>query len=74
MLSPGGSADAALAGTLFVIPSINGAHLLERMLPSLDRPKSCIVVLDQGSTDGTEALCRRSGVEMIQLGTPRTYT
>lgn len=74
VLSPGGSADAALAGTLFVIPSINGAHLLERMLPSLDLPKSCIVVLDQGSTDGTEAVCRRSGVEMIQLGTPRTYT
>lgn len=60
--------------SLIVIPSINGAHLLERMLPTLNVPPSIIVVLDQGSIDHTEKVCKNFGVNLIQLGHPHTYT
>lgn len=59
---------------LMVIPSINGGHFLERMLPTLRVPPANIVVLDQGSTDTTTEICARFGVEIVQLGGPRTYT
>jgi hypothetical protein len=47
--------------SLIAIPSVNGARLLERMLPTLNIPKDMIVVLDQGSTDNSEAVCRAEG-------------
>jgi glycosyltransferase involved in cell wall biosynthesis len=59
---------------LMVIPSINGGHLLARMLPTLDFPPSRVVVIDQGSTDNTAAICAVHGVELLQLGARRTYT
>ncbi|RYE82404.1 MAG: glycosyltransferase family 2 protein, partial [Hyphomicrobiales bacterium] len=59
---------------LMVIPSIEGGSLLERMLPTLRFAPSSIVVLDQGSTDTTEAVCAAAGVEIVQLGHPHTYT
>ena len=59
---------------LLVIPSINGGQLLARMLPTLQFTPSSIVVLDQGSTDDTTTVCAQAGVEMLQLGEPRTYT
>ncbi len=77
MTSGGAPAHATpvdLGRTLTVIPSINGAHLLGRMLPSLDVPRNTVVVLDQGSTDATAQVCRDFGVELLQLGAPRTYT
>jgi glycosyltransferase involved in cell wall biosynthesis len=66
--------ERALKHSLFAIPSINGAPLLARMLPTLRLPGELIVVLDQGSTDETEKVCREAGVECVQLGTPHTYT
>lgn len=59
---------------LMAIPSINGGSLLARMLPTLRWPSTSIVVLDQGSTDDTAAICREHGVECVQLHRPHTYT
>ncbi len=59
---------------LMVIPSIGGGNLLARMLPTLRSRPSNVIVLDQGSTDDTAAVCREAGVEMVQLGQPHTYT
>ena len=59
---------------LMVIPSVNGGNLLARMLPTLRFKPSNVVVLDQGSTDKTETVCADAGVELVQLGYPRTYT
>ena len=68
------SVQAALARSLFVIPSINGGSLLRRMLPTLRLPPQTVVILDQGSLDDTEAVCRAAGVRLVQLGRPHTYT
>ena len=59
---------------LMVIPSINGAQLLRRMLPTLRFKPANVVVLDQGSTDDTAAVCAAAGVVLVQLGHPHTYT
>ena len=59
---------------LMAIPSIDGGHLLERMLPTVRLKPANIIVLDQGSSDDTERVCRAAGVELLQLGTPHTYT
>ena len=64
----------ALKHTLFVIPSINGGDLLERMFPTLNIPSEIIVVLDQGSTDSTREVCETFGVTVKQLNHPHTYT
>ena len=66
--------EQALRKTLFAIPSINGGRLLDRMLPTLRLPTDIVVVLDQGSTDDTEEVCRSAGVQLVQLGRPHTYT
>ena len=65
---------AIIEQTLLFIPSINGADLLERMLPSVRLPPQNIIVLEQGSSDATRQYCARFGAEVIQLQTPRTYT
>ena len=59
---------------IMVIPSINGGHLLERMLPTLRLRSSNIIVLDQGSSDNTTRICQEAGVELLQLDRPHTYT
>ena len=66
--------EAALRKSLLVIPSINGGKLLERMLPTLRIPSELVMVIDQGSTDSTEAICKQAGVHLKQLGRPHTYT
>ncbi|HZY68969.1 MAG TPA: glycosyltransferase, partial [Devosia sp.] len=66
--------EEALERSLIAIPSLNGAHLLQRMLPTLRVPGRIVVVLDQGSSDDTAAVCARHGAEILQLGSPRTYT
>jgi glycosyltransferase involved in cell wall biosynthesis len=66
--------EQALQRSLFVIPSINGAPLLARLLPTLRIPGDLVVVLDQGSSDETQKVCRGAGVECVQLGSPHTYT
>ncbi|WP_191971019.1 glycosyltransferase [Methylobacterium soli] len=59
---------------LIVIPSVNGGNLLRRMFPSMRDVLHRVVVLDQGSTDDTLAVCVAFGAEIVQLGAPRTYT
>ena len=59
---------------IMVIPSINGGHLLERMLPTLRFRPANVIVLDQGSTDDTARVCQEAGVELQQLDHPHTYT
>jgi glycosyltransferase involved in cell wall biosynthesis len=66
--------ELCLKRSLFVIPSINGALLLERMLPSLSVPSNILVVIDQGSTDNTLDICMKFGAQVIQLGKVCTYT
>src|SRR3569623_836883 len=66
--------ERALAKSLIVIPSINGAHLLRRMLPTLNVPGECVLVLDQARTDDSQAVCRDAGVGFLQLDHPLTYT
>jgi GT2 family glycosyltransferase len=63
-----------LQKTVLAIPSINGGRLLARMLPTLQIPGELVIVLDQGSTDDTEEICRAAGVDLVQLGRPHTYT
>ncbi|TXM63889.1 glycosyltransferase, partial [Methylobacterium sp. WL12] len=71
---PNSHIENAINKMLIVIPSINGGKLLFRMFSSMHNVLHRIVVLDQGSTDDTNAVCSEFGVEIIQLGTPRTYT
>lgn len=59
---------------IFVIPSVNGGALLERMFPSLNVSPNLVYVLDQGSTDSTQSVCESFGVNLVQLGAPTTYT
>ncbi len=66
--------ETSLRKTLVAIPSINGGRLLARMLPSLQIPGELAIVLDQGSTDETERICRDAGIGLAQLGRPHTYT
>ena len=66
--------EPGLRRVLMVIPSINGAELLARMLPTLRFPPVHVVVLDQGSTDETAAVCAEHDVQLVQLGRPHTYT
>ena len=56
-----------------IIPSIEGWHLLERLLPTIDLPKGQILVIDQGSLDGTEQKCRELGYGCIQMNTRATF-
>lgn len=44
------------------------------MLATLRIPSELIVVIDQGSSDDTQEVCRRAGVHVEQLGRPHTYT
>ena len=57
-----------------VIPSIDGWYLLERLLPTIDLPKSQILVVDQGSRDDTEKKCLELGIGCIQLHTRASFT
>lgn len=66
--------EAALRKTLLAIPSINGGALLARMLPSLRISGAQVAVIDQGSVDDTAEVCRRHGVELVQLHYPHSYT
>jgi glycosyltransferase involved in cell wall biosynthesis len=54
-----------------VIPNWNGATLLERFLPSVAaqtaRPAKVLVV-DNGSTDGSRECAARHGAEILALG------
>ena len=68
------TASPSLEDTIAVIPYINGRALLERLIPSMDLPGGQIVVVDQGSTDDTEALCVTYVLHRLQLGSPHSFT
>ena len=57
-----------------IIPSIEGWHLLQRLLPTIDLPKEHIFIIDQGSQDGTEQKCQDLGYGCIQMHTRATFT
>lgn len=54
---------------LIVVPAYNEAESIERTLAELRAkvPACDCVVVDDGSTDGTGALCRRQGVKVLTL-------
>src|ERR1043165_4500710 len=58
---------------LAIIPSIEGWHLLDRLLPTIDLPREQIFIIDQGSRDGTEQKCRALGYRCIQMGVRATF-
>ncbi len=63
-----------IAGISVVIPSRNGRELLERCLPLIEGADE-IVVVDNGSADGTVEFLRRShpGVVVEQSGEPLSF-
>jgi len=67
--------EAGLDGVSVVIPSRNGRDLLERLLPGLQREldeiRSEIIVVDNGSTDGTESGFR--GVRFVVSPEPLAF-
>jgi GT2 family glycosyltransferase len=77
----GGRARAAVrgAGGLsadVVIPNWNGAALLERCLDALSRqtlPPARVIVVDNGSGDGSEEVARRHGALWVPLGQNRGF-
>jgi O-antigen/teichoic acid export membrane protein/glycosyltransferase involved in cell wall biosynthesis len=55
-----GSQDSAMAGITVVIPTFNRAHLIGRAIESVLKQTfkpSQIIVVDDGSTDGTREVC-----------------
>ncbi|HMK80979.1 MAG TPA: glycosyltransferase [Xanthobacteraceae bacterium] len=65
--------DALLKKSLVVIPSLNGAASLERALATFRVPAEMVLVVDQGSTDNTGAICAAAGVAVLQLGGACTF-
>jgi rSAM/selenodomain-associated transferase 2 len=58
-----------IAGLSVVIPALNAAATLAGTLAALDGAAAEVVVVDGGSTDGTAALARGLGAEVV--GAPR---
>lgn len=50
-----------------VIISKNEAHIIGRVLDSLKGITDDIIVVDSGSTDGTQEICRNSGARVIEI-------
>jgi glycosyltransferase involved in cell wall biosynthesis len=60
--------DAITSRTAVVIPAFNAARYLEAVVDAASRfiPRSRIIVVDDGSTDGTREVALRSGVAVLQ--------
>ena len=63
-----GDLDAIASRTAVVIPAFNAARYLEAVVDTTSRfiPRSRIIVVDDGSTDGTREIALRSGVAVLQ--------
>ena len=63
-----GDLDAITSRTAVVIPAFNAAHYLEAVVDTTSRfiPCSRIIVVDDGSADGTHEVALRSGVTVLQ--------
>lgn len=60
-----------MARVAVVIPTWNRAELLEKVLESLARqthPVDRVIVVDNGSTDNSAEIARRSGADVLSLG------
>ncbi|MFH0821787.1 MAG: glycosyltransferase [Pseudomonadota bacterium] len=64
----------SVSGISMIIPSYRGRRLLSAMLPTIDLPFTQVLVVDQGGSDGTEELCRKLGVNVIQTNRQCTFT
>ncbi len=70
----GFQAHTVVKKCMAIIPSIEGWHLLARLLPTIDLPKDQIAIIDQGSNDGTEQKCLENGFQCIQMHSRATFT
>jgi len=52
-----------------IIITLNEAHAIERCLASLPEHDE-LIVLDSGSTDGTQSICERYGAKVVQTDWP----
>ncbi len=66
-------ASNALERCIAITPSIEGWNGLNRLLPTIDLPRNQILVIDQGSRDGTEQKCRELGYGSIQMDTRASF-
>src|SRR5215831_9166454 len=60
-----------------VIPNWNGATRLKTTLDLLhqqSRQVHRVIVVDNGSTDGSAAIARRAGAEVLELGTNKGFS
>ncbi len=60
--------------TTILMLSVDEAHRLRTSLPAaLAQPDARVLVVDDASTDGTDALVRSSGAELLRLDTRLSY-
>jgi GT2 family glycosyltransferase len=57
-----------------VIPNYDGEALLRRMLPSVDCPRNQILVVDIESRDGSVALAKESGCQVLAVSRPSSFS
>ncbi len=57
--------------TVVVVPCLNEAAAIERLVTAIRRQIAAVIVVDDGSSDRTGELAARAGAEVIRHATPR---